>query len=390
MRLLHVINSTNPHGGGPIEAIHQTVRELQPRGHENEIVCVDLPDSPWLADVECQVHALGPAATSYRYSARTAGWMEANLARFDAALVHSVWQHPGHALSRAARKVQVPYFVYTHGSLDPVHKRVFWMKHPQKMVMWVLKERCFLERSTGVFYTCEEERDLALNSFWPRLSGTNAAIVPYCTGEPPTNVERQKAEFRNSFPVVKDRPFLLFLSRLHPKKGPDLLLSAFAAARKKYPDHLLMMAGPGSDTYVKALQRQAENEGLKDVVLWPGMLRGDLKWGAFRTADAFVLCSHQENFGIAVVESLACRLPVLTTNRVNIWKTVADSNAGYIGTDTVESCSDMLEQWAELSVPEKNTMRQNARQCFETHYSAKQAAETLLQLFATRGVKNLQ
>ena len=132
MKLLRVISSTNPQGGGPIEGVRQLHQPLLNLGCEEEIVCCDAPDSPWLADDRLSVvHALGPAHLGYRYTARLVPWLRANVSRFDAVIVNGIWQYPSFAAWRTLAGSDIPYFVFTHGMPDPWFKHTYPLKHPQ-------------------------------------------------------------------------------------------------------------------------------------------------------------------------------------------------------------------------------------------------------------------
>jgi glycosyltransferase involved in cell wall biosynthesis len=112
------------------------------------------------------------------------------------------------------------------------------------------------------------------------------------------------------------------------------------------------------------------------------MLRGDLKWGALRSADAFVLISHQENFGIAVVEALACGTPVLISDQVNIWREIADHHAGLVCADTREDAARALCAWAEMERPARARFAARARDCFSARFHIQQAAKRLLDVLS--------
>jgi glycosyltransferase involved in cell wall biosynthesis len=108
------------------------------------------------------------------------------------------------------------------------------------------------------------------------------------------------------------------------------------------------------------------------------MLSGDLKWGAYHCADAFILPSHQENFGIVVAEALSCNLPVLISNKVNIWREIENDSAGLIADDTLEGCNQLVQEWQQLSETEKDTYSVKARECFLNNFEINKAAESLI------------
>ena len=385
MKILHVINSTTPTGGGPIESIIQANRVLSAQGHECEIVCVDSPDSPWLADLPVRTTALGPAHGKYRYSPRVLPWLRREAHRFDCAIVHGIWLYPSLAAWRALRCSPIPYFVYAHGLLDPVFRSVFPLKHLCKILSWKLVEHRVVRDARAVFFTCEEERNLAAQSFRPYQA--NPAIVPYCVGEPPGDPEAQKNLFLDRFPELHAKRSMLFLSRVHPKKGCDLLIRAFAETATRDPQMHLVMAGPDVQGYKAALEEHASRFNLKDRITWTGMLSGDLKWGAFRSAEVFILPSHQENFGIAVVEALACGAPVLISNRINIWREIVANDAGLADDDTLEGTVRLLRAWLAKTPGERKQISERARLCFNTRFRSEEAAANLLRVLRAHGVK---
>jgi glycosyltransferase involved in cell wall biosynthesis len=171
--------------------------------------------------------------------------------------------------------------------------------------------------------------------------------------------------------------YLLFISRIHEKKGVDLLIEAYIELRFRgirIPD--LVIAGPGLETsYGKHMQELAA--GTKGV-FFPGMLTGDAKWGAFYGCEAFVLPSHQENFGIAIVEAMACSKPVLISDKVNIWSEIQKAGAGIITSDTLEGTLKSLQRWSSISKAEKLEISQRARKSYEERFAIAPSSERLL------------
>jgi len=386
LKILHVINSTKPAGGGPIEAIVQAHHALSRMGHSNEVVCLDEPDSPWFQSLPFPIHATGPVSTKYRYTPRLRPWLTEHARDYDCAIVHGIWLYPSAGTRAGLRGTGIPYFVYTHGMLDPTFKRLFPVRHLLKLATWTAIERQVLREAAAVFFTCEEERRLAYTSF--RSLDCEAEIVPYCVGEPPGDPESQRTAFLEKYPQLDGKRIVLFLSRIHRKKGCDILIDAFARVCGDNGDLHLVMAGPDSTGWQGELEKRAGALGMADRITWTGMLTGDLKWGAFRAADVFVLPSHQENFGIAVVEALACSLPVIITDRINIWREVKDDGAAIVTELGVEATVNALSRWAQSSPDERAGMGRNAAKCFATRFQSEQAARNLLKVLARHGVKN--
>ena len=124
----------------------------------------------------------------------------------------------------------------------------------------------------------------------------------------------------------------------------------------------------------------AESAG--DSILFPGMLTGDAKWGALSAAEAFVLPSHQENFGIAVAEALACGTPVLISNKINIWREIEGDGAGLVENDDVAGTVNLLKAWVAMPNESRAAMRENARKCFTNRFEIERATDSLLKVIA--------
>lgn len=379
MKLLRVISSVNPKGGGPIEGIKQLYAPMEALGVDLEVACCDAPDAPWLANCGLPtVHALGPAAGNYGYTSQLMPWLRENASRFDAVIVNGIWQYHGLAVRQALAGSKVPYFVFTHGMLDPWFKHTYPLKHLKKWLYWPWGEYRVLRDARAVIFTCEEERLLARQSFW--LYRANEAVTSYGTSSPANHGDALAQRFLAAHPTLQGKRIALFLSRIHEKKGCDLLLDAFAQVASQDERLHLVMAGPDQTGWTAALKAQAEALGISDRITWPGMLQGDDKWGAFYAAEVFCLPSHQENFGIVVAEALACGKPVLISNKVNIWREIESDAAGFVDADTVDGTVRNLQRWLAMDAGSYVAMSERARQCFATRFHIQRAAERLVEI----------
>ncbi len=379
MRILHVISSLSPADGGPPEAVRQLARAYEPVGVSVELVTLDDPNQPFLADIRVPVHALGQRRLSrFSYSRALGPWLRDNAGRFDAVVVHGIWSWPNLAVRRAARRAAKPYGVFVHGALDPWFNRQYPLKHLKKRLYWPWQYPV-LRDARAVFFTTGAERDLAATSFSPHR--WNAVVVPYGISEPEGDPIAQAEVFLASFPALRGRRFLLSMGRIHQKKGCDLLLQAFARVAGEAPDLDLVMAGPDQVGWQAALEAMAADLGVAARVHWPGMIAGDLKWGALRSAEAFVLPSHQENFGIAVVEALAAGRPVLISNQVNIWPQIEAEHVGLVDDDTLDGTERLLRRWLAMLPEERTAMTVRAHPCFVKNYSMKETALVIRELF---------
>ena len=383
MKILHVASSLDPRGGGVAEAVRQLGAALVRAGHTTEAVTVDPPGAPFLEEMPFPVHALGPSRGSYQHARGLEECLRSRRGDFDCLITHGLWQHHGFAAWRAWPAAT--RFVFPHGMLDPWFKRTYPLKHLKKWLYWPWAEYRILRGARAVFFTCEEERRLARESFW--LYRANEAVNPLGIEEPPGDAEQQREVFLEEFPELRGRRLLLFLGRLTVKKGWDLLLDAFSTEARGLPETTLVMAGP-EDPQERASLAEFRARAQRDnlPVHWPGMLTGDLKWGALRAAEAFILPSHQENFGLAVVEALACGKPVLISKKVNIWREIEADGAGLASNDRLDGVANLLSRWAELSPAERDDMGRRARASFGNRYQIDRATAGLVEQLRGFGV----
>jgi glycosyltransferase involved in cell wall biosynthesis len=375
MRLLNIIHSVNPVHGGPAEGLRQLVRVNQGLGHRHEVLTLDAPGSPWFKDFPAPLHPAGPAYLTYGFTPRLLRWLQMHGADFDAAIVHGLWQYHGLATRRVLRGLGIPYFVFCHGMLDPWFKREYPLKHLKKWLYWPWAEYRVLRDASAVLFTAEEEARLASQSFW--LYRARHAVVGYGLTLDATALEARAEDFHAIHPQTRGKRIVLFLARIHPKKGCDLLIDAFAKAAAD-PSLHLVMAGPDQVGWQSALEQQAASRGVADRITWPGMLAGPLKWAALRAAEVFALPSHQENFGIAVAEALAVGVPVLTSDKVNIWREIVAAGAGFAASDTPAGTESTLRRWLALGAIEREAMRTAAAACYHRHFHMAAAAERLI------------
>ena len=390
MKILRVISSMHPNYGGPCQGIRNSVPALEAIGIHNEVVCLDDPQSDYLGSDPFTVYAIGQAKRPWGYSKKLVPWLLKNSPNYDAIIVHGLWQFASYGVFKAlkgqASKQKgktIPYFVMPHGMLDPYFQNAPGrrLKAIRNLVYWKLFESKVVKASKGLLFTCEEELLLARQTFKP-YAPSKELNVGYGIVAPPKNNPEMVSAFKKSCPEIEEQPYLLFLSRIHPKKGLDLLLEAYkewAYSNDLNNSVKLVIAGPGLETaYGRQLLQQLQSDKkLQENVFFTGMLSGNSKWGAFYGCDAFVLNSHQENFGVAIVEALACGKPVLISNKVNIWREILTEGAGFVAEDTFSGTVGLLLNWAKLSPEEKLIMGKNAETTFEKFYAIRPAAENL-------------
>ncbi len=334
MRVLHVIASLAPALGGPSKACVEMARAVARRGHEVAIYTTDF-------GLEGQVAAAGaphreagdPAGfaihtfpvgrpRAWKPSRAMARALARDIAGFDLVHLHSLYLRHDWVTGDLCHRLGVPYLVRPHGSLDPyIHRR-------RRLLKWVMEtafQNRVLRRAAALHYTTEEEMQLAT----PYALGTRGIVVPLGLDAAEYDALPGSGLFRARHPEVGGRRIVLFLSRLHEKKGLDLLAPAFAEVARGRDDLHLVIAGPdgGVEARARGWLRAA---GVLERTTFTGMIEGEEKLVAFAAAELFVLPSYSENFGIAVLEAMAAGLPVVVSDKVNLWREVVELGAGLV------------------------------------------------------------
>lgn len=371
----------NPAYGGPPEGIRASIRTMAVMGVENEVVCCDAPGAEWIGRDAFPLHAFGPGRFGFSYTPRLGPWLRENAWRFDVVVVHGMWQWPGLAILMA----RVPrFFLMPHGMLDPWFQRdrSRRVKALRNWFYWWLVERWVVNGAAALLFTCEKELRLARTTFGG-YRPKREVNVGYGIEESPVFSERMRTAFLEKVTGLGGRPYLLFLGRIHPKKGLEMLVEAWGDGRDARPTGMdLVIAGPGWDSeYGKRIkeliQQQRAGSREQGAIHTVGMLEGDAKWGALHGCEAFILPSHQENFGIAVVEALGCGRPVLISDKVNIWREISEDGAGLVEEDSVEGTARLLARFAAGELTGGDAGR--FCECFRRRFEIKQAAMRFLE-----------
>jgi glycosyltransferase involved in cell wall biosynthesis len=373
--ILHLIRTLDPERGGPVAFLKQLSAVHAAMGVQVAILTLDRNDPAWVTDLPAAVIECGPSRGTYGYNRRIEAKLTEVAGSFGTMVVHGLWQFHGLCALRVSSKTGVPYFVFPHGMLDPVFKKSYPVKHLKKQLYWMLAERKVLESARAVLFTSENELRLAKATFRPEAN-YRPRIVPLGVSKAPTDVEPLRETFLQSFPHLRGRRFILFLGRLHAKKGCDYLVRTMAEIQ---PPIDLVLAGPNaSREYADYLKKSAQ--GLP--VFFTGMIQGDVKLGALSSAEALILPSHQENFGMVVAEALSFGTPVLVSERVNIAEHVRSFGAGFVEPDTLVGTRRLIERWLQEGNP---GMRTAALKCFRERFDIEQSAGELLEIFISDG-----
>ncbi|WP_372739252.1 glycosyltransferase [Neptunomonas sp.] len=377
MKILHVISSLNLVGGGVAQGVISITAFYEGSGVEATVISFDEPEVNLPETDHLEVVRLGKGKIgAFSYHPQLVPWLKQYAHEYDAVIVDGLWQYHGYGVYKALKESNVPYYVFTHGMLDPWFKHEYPLKHLKKYVYWFLAQYPVLKNAKAVLFTCEEEKLLARESFWPYK--VNEVVVNYGTTITEVAKTAKPGDFYNQYPELEGKRLFLFLSRIHEKKGCDLLIQAFAKVAKSNPDLHLVMAGPDQTGWLADLEKLADDCGIAECITWTGMLKNEVKWGAIKAAEVFILPSHQENFGIAVAEALAVGTPVLISNKVNIWREIKEMNAGLVEDDTLEGTQKLIQAWLNLPEEQKEAIKEHTVACYEQKFDIAQAAKNLI------------
>ncbi len=346
MRILHLTTSVDVTTGGVASVVLGLAFEQARRGDDVRIVTADLAEgASFVADRLKQagiVHVHPDEPLGFLGSRRRVrGLIERAMdgERPDVGHVHGMWQAMPHHGAAYCAKRGIPYAYAPHGMLDPYSLRA--NSALKKRLFLAMRGRSDLNRASAMHYTAPIERDLVV----PMGLRPPAHIIDNGIDWGEFETLPEAGAFRRAH-QIGDRPLVTFLSRLHPKKGLDILLPAFAKGAPE--EAFLALVGPGDEEYVASLKAEAERLGIAGRTVFTGMLKGADRLPPLADADLFCLPSYQENFGIAVIEALAVSTPVLISDQVNIWKDVTEQGVGHATrTDIDEVAAKLGEMLAD-------------------------------------------
>jgi glycosyltransferase involved in cell wall biosynthesis len=375
VRVLHVLPSINPAQGGPVEAVRSFTGAMVQDGVSAEVLTLEAPRPAWTSGWSVPIHSLGSTRTYYLFTPHLGPWLDRNHRAYSAVIVHGIWRYSSAGTWYTLRNLATPYFLFTHGMMDPWFRGAYPCKHLKKLFFWRLIEHRVLRDARAVLFTSEQERQQANRSFRPYECQEN--VVGYGTADPP-NDSRHRAEFIKQFPRLAGKRLALFLGRLHRVKGCDLLIKGFARVAFQDPRLHLVVAGPDEEGLKPSLSQLASGLGVAERIHWIGQLRGASKWGALRSAEVFVLPSHTENYSVATVEALACGVPVLLSERVNTWREIIEDGAGLVAPDDEAGTAKLFIRWQSLTSEDKRIMRLNARRCYLRRFQLDRFVENFI------------
>lgn len=382
----------DPATGGVARTLRNLLPELNNYGVSSEVLCFDDPLSTDEASDEGYViHRIGPSAGRWGMVDGFDRWLDTHADGFNLVVLHGLWLYNGYAYTKWMRVrkrrlgTAAPLtWIMPHGMLDPWFQRSEGrrLKSVRNYIYWTLIEKDTISSADMLIFTSEAERDKAALTF-PGYKPKRTAILQLGVPDPYNIFSQDPGSHPTKDPNRKG--FLLALGRIDPKKGFDLLPEVWNRLQhdEHYRDRVpnLLIAGPGWNTsYGRKLKSRIHELKLDDFISTMDMLDGKDKWETFKSCEAFIMPSHQENFGLVAAEALACGTPVLMSNQVDIYPIIVAGNAGMADVDSVEGLERLLRKWLDLDMGEREIMKECARQLFIERFDIGKTAYQFIEL----------
>jgi glycosyltransferase involved in cell wall biosynthesis len=274
----------------------------------------------------------------YKASLPLYSWLTRHVSDYDIVHIHALFSFASIAAARAARARGVPYILRPLGLLN-----AYGMQQRRRLVkQWSFRliEKPLLDSAAAIHYTSTQERDEAEHL---KIKAPEH-VIPLGIDLVPFQHLPDAEIFHHCFPETRGKQIILFLSRLDPKKGLDLLLEAFAKLDVENSNVHLVIAGSGPEEYLRELKNEAGSLGIAGRISWTGQLEGDVKLSVFAAATVFVLPSHSENFGIALLEAMAAGVACIASDQVALAQEAASENAICMVKRDVTAIAEALRQ----------------------------------------------
>ena len=386
MRILQIVPSVSLVYGGPSQMVLGLSEALADLGVEVTLITTNSNgdtgqpplDVPLNQPIQQQGYKIIYFACSpfkrYKFSLTLLQWLNRSAVNYDLAHIHALFSPVSTFSAIVARKNKLPYLLRPLGTLDPADLQ---KKKLLKKLYGSLLEKPNLAGAAGIHFTSEEEAKVS-ERYGVK---TNDLIIPLGVKIPHNLPEPQTA--RQELELDKSVPIILFMSRIDPKKGLDLLLPALETLQQQGQKFNFVLAGtnPQDPAYENGIKRYIVNSALGKITTIPGFVRGTAKLALLQDADIFVLPSYYENFGIAVAEAMATKTPVLISDRVHIWESIKAADAGWVVACSQEELTATLR--SVLQHPQTWEQKaKNARNLVEEKYSWKAIAKKLIEVYS--------
>ena len=334
LKILHVIESLDVTRGGPVSVLRGLARAQALAGHRVAVYTTrDHTDTPnndgFPQTIGVTVSCFPVSNRAMLFSPALYRRLRTGVIDFDIIHIHGLYRFPVTYAAWCARKAEVPYIMRPHGALDP------FLYRQSRYGKWALPLKRMYERlfdmpnlncASAIHYTAKEEME---RTAFLKLRAP-AVVIPNGIDWGAYTPLPKSGAFRRRIGLEAQTPLVLFLGRINFKKGLDLLVPSFARVLEKFPDVRLAIVGPDNEGYGLKVRQWCREQGVADKVIFVDYLGPEEVKQAYVDADVFVLPSYTENFGMTVVEAMACGCPVVISDQVNIWREVQEEEAGLV------------------------------------------------------------
>jgi glycosyltransferase involved in cell wall biosynthesis len=383
MRILQIVPSISLIYGGPSQMVLGLAPALAKEGVEVTILTTDSNgdtgqkplDVPLNRSIKQDgyeiIYFRCAPFRRYKFSLDLLKWLKNHASEFDLAHIHALFSPISSAAAMVCRQQNLPYILRPLGTLDPADLQ---KKKQLKKLYVELIERRNLAGAAAFHFTSEQEAKIS-----ERFGvSTRDLVIPL--GVKPTQKSQQNA-IRSQLEIPENVPLVLFMSRIDPKKGLNLLIPALEKLLIDNKFHFVLAGtNPQDPDYEQKIKSQIENSPLRSHTTITGFVSGELKASLLQAADLFVLPSYYENFGIAVAEAMVAGIPVIISDQVHIWQQVSDSESGWVSKTDVSALFELLQE--ALQNPQERQRRgQNAQKYALEHFSWDAIARQMIQAY---------
>jgi glycosyltransferase involved in cell wall biosynthesis len=379
MRVLQVIPSIDPSYGGPSIALIDLAKSLSSLGITSEIITTDLGmkngvNYGQIVDFRGVKVRYFPRILKswlprdFALSPQLYRWLTLHITDYDVVHIYGLFSYPNSVAADIAYRAGIPYVIKPCGMLDP----------------WCLKQRALkkraylklvgdrlLKNASAVMFTTKEESNI---SYKPKTQ-PKSFIIPLGV-----DLSGRTKVIDDNFSFPADKKIILFLSRIDPKKGLDLLIPALKRLYSVRNDFIAVIAGNGNAEYETRIRHLVESSGLNEVTHFVGFVDGEKKYHLLEKASCFVLPSYQENFGVSVIEAMGVGCPVVISDQVNIYHDVLSAGAGRVVRCEVDdvfiAIDDLLNNDAA-----RHTMSINGQKLVSEKYNWEKIGSEILQMY---------
>ena len=364
IKILSIIDSLSLRDGGPSHSLIDMALANKANDIQHDILYIGDKEKISI-NKEIKIISLEDSKFKYGFSIKLILWLLNHKNSYNLFIIHGIWQF----ITLISRMI-IPnkYLVFTHGMLDPYFGKENF-KTIKKKIYWNLFERKNLLMAKYVLLNSAKELT-QLNKTFVNTIGIKYKLVNY--GLFPRKIDFNKCEkkFSKKFNFINRKRFILFIGRIHPKKGCFLMVKAFAKI-KNINNFKLLIAGDTNNLYAKEIKNFIIKKKLHDKVYFLNFLKDEIKWGAIRKAKYTILPSHGDNFGVSIVESLFAGTPVICSNKVGISDIIRQNNAGIIISDNINSIKLAIEKVVNINQKKSDLQSSNSIKCFNNNFNLK-------------------